>query len=51
MWNIKSPFKIMSNLNYEMSKIHHQKLRNDHIIHISIQYPLLFCKVINLAHL
>jgi hypothetical protein len=41
----------MSNLNYELSYIHHQKLKNEPIIHKIIQYLPLFCRLISLTDL
>lgn len=41
----------MSSLTYELSYIHHKKLRNESIIYRIIQCLLLFCKLINLAQL
>jgi hypothetical protein len=49
MCNIKSSFNIMSTINYELSYIHNQKLRNEPIIYRVIQHSLLFYKLINLA--
>jgi hypothetical protein len=41
----------MNNLNYELSYIDHQKLRNEPITYRIIQCSLLFYRLINLAQL